>query len=63
MFGMELLTRLDLASTNEFFSTFFRLPDTYWRGFLASRLSSLQVGRCTLLCNSRKASALLSWPC
>ncbi len=45
VFGMELLTRLDLASTNQFFSTFFRLPDTYWRGFLASRLSSMQVGR------------------
>lgn len=43
MFGMELLVRLDLRSTNQFFSTFFRLPGSYWRGFLASRLSSGQL--------------------
>lgn len=43
VFGMELLTRLDLRATNQFFSTFFRLPGTYWRGFLASRLSSAQL--------------------
>lgn len=40
---MELLVRLDLRSTNQFFSTFFRLPGSYWRGFLASRLSSAQL--------------------
>lgn len=43
MFGMELLVRLDLAETNAFFRTFFRLPDFYWRGFLASSLSSVQL--------------------
>lgn len=40
---MELLVRLDLHATNQFFSTFFRLPGSYWRGFLASRLSSGQL--------------------
>jgi lycopene epsilon-cyclase len=40
---MELLTQLDLAATNDFFKTFFNLPDFYWRGFLASSLSSGQL--------------------
>jgi hypothetical protein len=40
---MELLATLDLAHTNAFFSTFFRLPDFYWRGFLSSELSSGQL--------------------
>ncbi len=40
---MELLAQLDIKSTNNFFSTFFRLPDRYWRGFLASSLSSRQL--------------------
>lgn len=43
VFGMELLANLDLKATNEFFSTFFSLPDFYWRGFLASSLSSIQL--------------------
>lgn len=43
VFGMELLAQLDIKSTNNFFSTFFRLPDRYWRGFLASSLSSRQL--------------------
>ena len=43
VFGMELLAKLDLRATNQFFATFFRLPGTYWRGFLASRLSSAQL--------------------
>jgi hypothetical protein len=43
VFGMELLAKLDLRATNAFFSTFFRLPDFYWRGFLASSLSSPQL--------------------
>ena len=43
VFGMELLACLDLAHTNQFFTTFFRLPDFYWRGFLASSLSSAQL--------------------
>ena len=40
---MELLARLDLHSTNAFFSTFFRLPDFFWRGFLSSSLTSAQL--------------------
>ncbi len=43
MFGMELLCKLPLAPTNQFFATFFKLPGFYWRGFLASRLSSVQL--------------------
>ncbi len=43
VFGMELLCQLDLAATNNFFITFFRLPPAYWRGFLASSLSSTQL--------------------
>lgn len=43
VFGMELLATLDLAATNSFFDTFFRLPRYYWRGFLASTLSAGEV--------------------
>lgn len=43
LFGMELLTQLDLGATNEFFRTFFALPQFYWRGFLGSSLSSAQL--------------------
>ena len=37
---MELLCQLDCRATADFFTTFFKLPSTYWRGFLASKLSS-----------------------
>lgn len=40
---MELLCQLDLAATKAFFTTFFRLPSSYWRGFLASSLTSTQL--------------------
>ena len=40
---MELFTNMDLAMLSDFFSVFFHLPDFYWRGFLASRLSSVQL--------------------
>ena len=43
LFGMELLTQLDLSATNDFFRTFFALPPFYWRGFLGSSLSSGQL--------------------
>jgi lycopene epsilon-cyclase len=43
LFGMELLTQLDLAATDDFFRTFFALPPAYWRGFLGSSLSSAQL--------------------
>lgn len=37
---MELLCQLDARATSDFFTTFFKLPASYWRGFLASKLSS-----------------------
>jgi lycopene epsilon-cyclase len=40
---MELLCTLGVSSTCDFFLTFFHLPSRYWRGFLASRLSSLEL--------------------
>lgn len=40
---MELLATLEVQSIHEFFECFFSLPDFYWRGFLASRLSSTQL--------------------
>lgn len=43
VFGMELLATLDVAATNEFFGTFFRLPPYYWRGFLASTLTATDL--------------------
>jgi len=43
VFGMELLCKLDLNSTADFFTTFFALPDIFWRGFLASKLSSVDL--------------------
>jgi lycopene epsilon-cyclase len=49
IFGMELLTTLDVQYIHEFFHSFFRLPDAYWRGFLASKLSSLDLMKFALL--------------
>eukprot|EP00892_Ulva_mutabilis_P011169 jgi/Ulvmu1/8424/UM043_0002.1 len=43
VFGMELLATLEVQSIHDFFDCFFSLPDFYWRGFLASRLSSVQL--------------------
>jgi lycopene epsilon-cyclase len=43
VFGMELLTQLDLAETDAFFNTFFSLPASYWRGFLGASLSAGQL--------------------
>ena len=38
-FGMEVLLRLNLKETREFFNAFFELTDFYWQGFLSARLS------------------------
>ena len=38
-FGMEVLLKLDLPQTRDFFSAFFALSDFHWKGFLSSRLS------------------------
>lgn len=43
VFGMELLCQLDVANTSDFFETFFSLPSSYWKGFLASTLSSVDL--------------------
>lgn len=43
VFGMELLATLEIRSIHQFFDTFFRLPDRYWRGFLASKLSAVDL--------------------
>lgn len=43
VFGMELLCKLDVKNTSDFFTTFFGLPSKYWRGFLASTLSSMDL--------------------
>lgn len=42
-FGMEVLLKLDLGETRQFFSAFFALSDHHWHGFLSSRLSFLQL--------------------
>lgn len=38
-FGMEVILKLNLEQTRQFFSAFFALSDFHWRGFLSSRLS------------------------
>ena len=43
VFGMELLCNLDLNNTADFFTTFFALPGWFWKGFLASKLSSIDL--------------------
>lgn len=42
-FGMEVLLKLDLEETREFFSAFFSLSDFHWHGFLSSRLSFIEL--------------------
>jgi len=43
VFGMELLADLSLAEINQFFATFFALPEKLWTGFLCSGLSSMEL--------------------
>jgi lycopene beta-cyclase len=42
-FGMEVLLKLDLEETREFFSAFFALSDFHWHGFLSARLGFLEL--------------------
>eukprot|EP00216_Chloropicon_sp_CCMP2111_P006022 CAMPEP_0198235352 /NCGR_PEP_ID=MMETSP1446-20131203/1261_1 /TAXON_ID=1461542 ORGANISM="Unidentified sp, Strain CCMP2111" /NCGR_SAMPLE_ID=MMETSP1446 /ASSEMBLY_ACC=CAM_ASM_001112 /LENGTH=562 /DNA_ID=CAMNT_0043916489 /DNA_START=190 /DNA_END=1878 /DNA_ORIENTATION=+ len=42
-FGMELLALLDVRSIDDFFLSFFKLPDFLWRGFLAAELDAGQI--------------------
>lgn len=39
----QVLLKLDLAETREFFAAFFALSDFHWHGFLSSRLSFLEL--------------------
>lgn len=43
LFGLELILQLDAHATRDFFSTFFRLPEWLWKGFLGSTLSSADL--------------------
>lgn len=64
VFGMELLATLEIRSIHQFFETFFRLPDRYWRGFLASKLSSVDLLAFAMLtfvtCSTHIRSKLIS---
>lgn len=42
-FGMEVLLKLDLEETREFFAAFFALSDYHWHGFLSSRLTFTEL--------------------
>jgi lycopene beta-cyclase len=42
-FGMDVLLRLNLAETRQFFAAFFALPDPLWHGFLSARLGFGQL--------------------
>jgi len=43
LFGLELILQLDTAGVRDFFCTFFQLPEWLWKGFLGSKLSSLEL--------------------
>lgn len=40
---MDVLLKLDLAETREFFAAFFALSDFHWQGFLSARLTFPQA--------------------
>lgn len=42
-FGMDVLLRLDLAETRQFFAAFFSLSEFHWRGFLSATLTFPQL--------------------
>ncbi|MEW5318362.1 MAG: hypothetical protein WDW38_009587 [Sanguina aurantia] len=42
-FGMDVLLKLDLKQTREFFSAFFSLSKFHWHGFLSTRLSFTEL--------------------
>ena len=53
IFAIKLLARLDLRDTNHFYSTFFRLRDSFWHGFLYQKL-----------CHAcRRRFMCLAWSC
>lgn len=42
-FGMDVLLKLDLQETRQFFTAFFSLSDYHWHGFLSARLSFAEL--------------------
>ena len=42
-FGMDVLLKLDLEQTRDFFASFFSLSDYHWQGFLSARLTFPQL--------------------
>ena len=42
---MDVLLKLDLAETREFFAAFFALSDFHWQGFLSARLTFPEARR------------------
>jgi lycopene beta-cyclase len=40
---LQVLLKLNLAETRQFFAAFFSLSDFHWHGFLSSRLSFPQL--------------------
>nr|AOH73308.1 lycopene epsilon-cyclase [Elaeagnus umbellata] len=43
LFGLALITQLDIEGIRTFFRTFFQLPEWMWQGFLGSTLSSADL--------------------
>lgn len=43
LFGLELILQLDTPGIKDFFVTFFQLPEWLWKGFLGSKLSSVDL--------------------
>ena len=42
-FGMDVLLKLDLGETREFFAAFFQLSDFHWQGFLSAQLTFTEL--------------------
>ena len=40
---MDVLLKLDLSETRQFFAAFFTLSDFHWQGFLSARLSFTEL--------------------
>lgn len=58
VFGMELLAGLSPQAMNEFFQAFFSMPQFYWRGFLGSSLSAVDLLVFALLFFTRASNGI-----
>ncbi|OIW21681.1 hypothetical protein TanjilG_07841 [Lupinus angustifolius] len=47
-FGMETLLKLDLNGSRSFFDAFFDLKPHYWKGFLSSKLTPMELAQLSL---------------